>query len=248
MRLLILQHARFEHVGRFRALLDADDVTTEVLIPAETPPDGWPDAGSFDALWVLGGVMQVWETDKYPWLNPEIDFIGSAVRDWRKPYFGICLGHQLLAQATGGACGPAPAVEFGVLPVRRDGAGDPLLTGLPERFEAFQWHGAEVTVAPAWLSVAAGSGACGNQIMSGPGAVGSVQFHPEVDNATLRDWYDSPGCRDGLVARHGPGADQRLLGMLSEAEPRLAAVAQALYRNWMAMARAALADRGRIGA
>ena len=79
-----------------------------------------PALDTFDALWVLGGVMQVWETDKYPWFVDELDLIRRAV-EAGKPYFGICFGHQLLAAALGGEVGPAEVAEFGVIPVRRSG-------------------------------------------------------------------------------------------------------------------------------
>jgi GMP synthase-like glutamine amidotransferase len=240
MRLLIVQHDRHEHAGRFRALLARDRIHTRTLVAPETGPDAWPEAGDFDALWVLGGVMQVWETDRHPWLTPEVAFIRRTVTDWAKPYFGICFGHQLLAQALGGSVGPAGATEFGVRQVWRHAGETPLLHGLSAGFDAFEWHSAEVVQAPPGLTVAAANPACANQVMTGPGAVGSVQFHPEIDVETMRGWMSAPGCIETLESMQGQGADTRLLRDLERAEPDLAHLAGRLYDNWMGLARAQL--------
>ncbi|WP_152600844.1 hypothetical protein [Thalassobacter sp. 16PALIMAR09] len=48
----------------------------------------------------------------------------------------MCLGHQLLAEATGGACAAMQTPEIGVTPIQRtDAANDPLLGALPRRFD-----------------------------------------------------------------------------------------------------------------
>jgi GMP synthase-like glutamine amidotransferase len=169
-------------------------------------------------------------------LDPEIAFIRRAVAEWGKPYFGICFGHQLLAQALGGEVGRASDTEFGVQPVHCHAPETALLRGLPARFDAFEWHSAEVVQAPPGFSVTAANPACGIQAMTGPGAAASVQFHPEVDIDTMRGWMTTPGCVETLVAMQGAGADARVLQMLETAEADLADLAGRLYHNWMAMA------------
>ena len=85
----------------------------------ETPPplDG------FDALWVMGGPMDVWEEDIHPWLIDEKALIREAVEGRGMPFLGFCLGHQLLACALGGDCARAAPPEIGVMPVRLTGPG-----------------------------------------------------------------------------------------------------------------------------
>jgi hypothetical protein len=50
-----------------------------------------PLIDNYDALWVMGGPMDVWEEEKYPWLCDEKNFIKKAVEEKGLPYLGVCL-------------------------------------------------------------------------------------------------------------------------------------------------------------
>ena len=41
--------------------------------------DKIPDLTQYDGLWVMGGSMNVWEEDKYPWLIEEKQAIHHAI-------------------------------------------------------------------------------------------------------------------------------------------------------------------------
>jgi GMP synthase-like glutamine amidotransferase len=102
VKLLVFQHIECEHPGIFRALLDEAEIQWDAVeLPAG---ERIPDFGAYDALWVMGGPMDVWEEDECPWLVPEKAAIRHWVCDLKKPYLGFCLGHQLLADALGGVC------------------------------------------------------------------------------------------------------------------------------------------------
>jgi hypothetical protein len=59
-----------------------------------------PDWRDYDLMVVMGGGMSVCEEDAHPWLVTEKRAIREAVGAGQ-PYFGVCLGSQLLAASLG---------------------------------------------------------------------------------------------------------------------------------------------------
>ena len=112
MRILVLQHARIEHPGVFGKFLEEDGHTWQAVHLDEG--EKLPSIEGFDALWVMGGPMDTWEENKYPWLKDEKKYIRDAVKNKGVPYLGLCLGHQLLGVSLGGKCGPSKKSEVGV--------------------------------------------------------------------------------------------------------------------------------------
>ncbi len=148
MRVLVFQHVAVEHPGIFRDFLRADGITWDAVELDEGQPI--PDFGRYDALWVMGGPMDVWDVEEHPWLVPEKQAIRRWVRDLRRPFLGVCLGHQLLADALGGTCGPQRPPEVGILDVSltEDGKRDPVFGRQPATAKALQWHGVRVAQPP----------------------------------------------------------------------------------------------------
>ncbi len=207
--ILVFQHMAADHPGYLFDLLDADNIPWRVvrLDLGELPPD----LGGFSALWVLGGPMDVWEERDHPWLIEEKRAIREAVVDRAMPYFGVCLGHQLLAAALGGEVGPAARPEMGVFDVtiNQHGQRHPLLAGLPSRLPLLQWHLAEVKRAPAGAKVLASSAHCPiHGITFGNHALG-LQSHIEVSLATVREWLASSRAMTQLENHLGADAPQR---------------------------------------
>jgi GMP synthase-like glutamine amidotransferase len=170
-----------------------DDVVTAAgheleewsLVDADAPPR---PIDEYDAVFVFGGKQNVGEERAYPWLVPEYDVLRDLV-ERRVPLFGVCLGVQLLARAMGADVGPSPEPERGFVPVELTDAArsDPIFSGLPERFEAFQGHLYAFEVPDGSVELAR-SRVCSQAIRVGECAWG-VQFHPEVRVPQIEQWY-----------------------------------------------------------
>jgi GMP synthase-like glutamine amidotransferase len=203
-RVLVFEHMQAGHAGIFCKLLREHGIAWHSVRFDRGDPI--PDLDRFDALWVMGGPMDVWQEDEHPWLKAEKAAIREAVVDREMAYLGICLGHQLLADALGGVVQPSARPEVGVFEIERTGAGERniLLHGLPDRPRVLQWHAAEVVEPPAGAQVLASSSDCAVQAMTvGARALG-LQFHLEVDGPTLEGWLSIPDNLAALVRRRGP--------------------------------------------
>lgn len=192
MTFLVFQHHASETPGTIGELMRAADIAFDV-VPLDEGAS-IPDLAPYSALLSFGGPANVWEEDRFPWLTAEKAAIRHFVGELRRPFLGICLGHQLLTEAFGGEVGPMRHAEAGLSRVRLTEAGksDPLFHGLAAPFAAMQWHGAEVKRLPAQAVTLAANDACPVQaIRLGADAYG-LQFHPEVTAASLARWQSLP--------------------------------------------------------
>jgi para-aminobenzoate synthetase len=103
----------------------------------------------------------------------------DALQRAELPVLGVCLGHQALAHATGGAIEHAPEVMHGRLSeIHHDGRG--LFAGIPQGFAAVRYHSLAVGAVPPALRVTAWTPddvVMGLEHESRP--LWGVQFHPE---------------------------------------------------------------------
>jgi len=238
MRLLVFQHLDIEHPGIFRDFLAADRIEWDVVeLDANA---SIPALDDYAALLVMGGPMDVWEEEEHPWLITEKRAIREAVAERRMPYLGICLGHQLLADALGGTVGKMPEPEVGMMEVELTDVAqrDPVFSGMAATVSCLQWHGAAVLEPPLGASVLATSPRCDVQAMRVGSHAWGIQYHVEVTEQTVPQWAAIPAYKAALERTLGAGAAQKLAADTQRQLSVLARDARVLYDNFMRIVRA----------
>jgi GMP synthase-like glutamine amidotransferase len=233
VKLLVFQHIACEHPGIFRQFLAEDGIAWDAV--ELDAGESIPRLEDYDMLWVMGGPMDVWDVEEHPWLVREKNAIRRWVREIKRPFLGVCLGHQLLADTLNGTCGPQRPPEVGILDVELTDAGkaDPVFGALPHRAKALQWHSTRVAQAPEDAVVLARSDICSNQAMRIGDRTYSMQYHVELEPDTIPNWGCVPAYEASLAATRGPGA---LAALAREAEPLMdgfIANARAFYKGFM---------------
>lgn len=230
-RALVFQHMDHDHPGRFLDYFAEDNIIPEPvrIFEGQTIPDLAP----YDFLFVLGGKQDTWQEDEYPWLKAEKEAIREWVMDRARPYFGVCLGHQLLCTALGGEVAPADQKEVGVheVTLTEDGQSHRLFEGLGSTHKVMQWHMAEVKRPPQQARVLASSSAAAVQTLAiGDHAIGT-QFHCEFTPQTVLGWSSMPSYITTLEMHKGEGAYPNLVAESFPLMPQMAAMTRRIYDN-----------------
>ncbi|HEU4599912.1 MAG TPA: type 1 glutamine amidotransferase [Solirubrobacterales bacterium] len=170
------------------AIASAGGELDEWLLPQRPEPPA--DPLGYDAVFALGGSMNVDEGEHHPWLEGEVALLRELLRR-QVPLLGLCLGGQMLAAAAGAEPRRAHRPEIGwhrveAMPEAED---DPLLGPLAPSFEAFMWHSYEFPLPPGAMPLAR-SEVCLQACRLGERAW-ALQFHPELSAADARRWISS---------------------------------------------------------
>lgn len=185
--LLILQHVESEPAGLWSGLIRESGYPHRVvrLYEGQLPPD----PAEISRVLCLGGPMNVDEDSRYGFLSVEKDFIRRAVRAGL-PYFGICLGAQLLARALGAAVYKAPCEETGWDLVDRESEVPDAVfpRELGDKLQVFQWHSDTFDVPDGAVRLHRGERVLNQSFRWGSKAYG-IQFHVEVDGDLLARWF-----------------------------------------------------------
>ena len=132
-----------------------------------------------DALVMGGGPQSVRSPDS---LTGELADAARLIKQVKLPMLCICVTHQLLATALGGATDLAKKPEFGPVEIAVVDDGR-ILEGLGPRFTAWESHNDEVVKTPDGFRVLAQSSNCSVEAMRHETRnIFGVQFHPEVSH------------------------------------------------------------------
>lgn len=223
--LLAIRHVAFEDLGAYDPVLrDAG----YAIRYADMGVDDIAAFGASDLLVVLGGPIGVYESETYPFLVGEIDYITARLKAGG-PTLGICLGAQLMARALGAKVYPGRAKEIGWKPLRLTPEGAGLLAplrGLP----VLHWHGDTFDMPTGAVNLAS-TDVCDHQAFSYGHHALAFQFHPEAQEHGFERW---------LIGHTGEIAatqDVSVAGLRAETERYAAAAARAggeVLRGWLA--------------
>jgi len=128
--------------------------------------DPLPPVDAFDGYILSGSDKGVY--DDTPWMTPLRDFLVAA-KAAGKPMFGVCFGHQIMADVFGGKAEKIGPPEIGVRAFDIDGG----------RVTGQVWHQDQVTKIPPGAQVIGSADYCPVAALSYDFPAMSVQFHPE---------------------------------------------------------------------
>lgn len=194
MRIHSLEHEPFEGLGNIEvwAKNKGHSITRTLLFKNEK----LPEISDFDWLFIMGGSMNIYEEDKFPWLKREKEFIAKAI-EANKILLGVCLGSQLMADVLGGKVSKNQYKEIGWFPVSltREAKDSSIFSSLPGTFAAFHWHGDTFKIPNGARRIAQSEG-CANQAFECGRTIG-LQCHLEYSKKSIDLMLKN--CSDELV-------------------------------------------------
>jgi GMP synthase (glutamine-hydrolysing) len=187
-KFLIIQHTPSEDAGLICDALAERGLESETvkiwagagLVPESVEP--------YNGMLILGGPMNVEESERFPNLIHEQELIRRAAADGL-PVMGICLGAQLIAAAYGARVYQNTRKEVGwsEIALSESAKDDPLFRGIAGRFPVLHWHG-QIFDLPEGAVHLASSTLTPNQAFRLSDNIWALQFHLEATGKHVGRW------------------------------------------------------------
>jgi len=235
-----IHHVPHEGLGTIAAALDRAKLPRREVPLYESVPAAL-DPEEYSALIVMGGPMNVDQTDRCPWLVDEIDWIRAAIAAG-KPVLGVCLGSQLIAAALGARvyAGQTKEIGFDDVALAAEAATDRLFGGIESPIRVLQWHGCTFDLPQGAVRLAL-SPLFANQAFRYGETVYALQFHVEVSGEMISDWLDEPENRQELAALDYVDAEAIRANIATET-PAVLRIGEVILDRFCAICREACAD------
>ena len=236
MKFLSLQHIDIEDPGTFKDYLLADghEITTIQLDQGDLIPT---NLDSYDAMLCMGGPMDTFMENEYPWLIEEKKAISEYVLNLKKPFLGFCLGCQLLGEVLGGKVVESIPPEIGVLDIDIDtnAKDDHIFNFLPKKIKALQWHSYEVIGLEnnSKVQVIGTSPSTKYQIFGYEKYAYGIQFHLEIRKTTVDDWAKVPEYKNALEKSLGADALPQMKDMVDKEIVSMMQQCNQMYKNFV---------------
>ena len=229
MKFLVLQHINIEHPGIFLNFMKEDRIQIDTVELDEN--EKIPKLENYDAMIVMGGPMDTWQEETYPWLKIEKEAIYNFVSVQNKPFLGLCLGAQLLSEAIGGKVKKMKTPEIGVMDVSITN-NNSLFKGLEKNLKVLQWHSYESYDLPPDTTLLAKSPLCQVQAFSKGKAFG-LQIHVEQTNDTVPQWACVPEYKTALEKTLGSNALTKFKKDVEQNLSLFNSSAKIIYKNFI---------------
>lgn len=228
-RVLVFRHVPHESLGTIESFLTPRGFQIEFvdLFLKQSVPK-MPQ--EFDFIIAMGGPMNVDETDRYPFLKEERQFIQKAIQAG-KSVLGVCLGAQIIARALDARVYAGPRKEIGWYPLHlsKEAVEDSVFQRLESKPTVFQWHGDTFDLPKGAVRLAS-SDFYPNQAFRFGVSVYALQFHVEVTAEMIQDWLLKGA--DELNNIRPSVSGKAILRDTHWYEPKLRNLAQQIYSRF----------------
>ena len=224
---LLIDHPVGRRDDRASAQLQAMGYRLEWCSPGKGDSLPTPDS-DYAAVVCYGGAESVNDVAGKPYLREEIEWIGQWV-DGGRPYFGICLGAQLLAKALGGSVArhEEGLHEIGYVKIEPTAAADGFLAA---PMHVYHWHNEGFEV-PGCAELLASGPVFPNQAFRYGEKAYGIQFHPEVSREVMQRWISEAGY---MLKEPGAQSGEQQLAGCERYDADMAAWLRNFLGRWLA--------------